>query len=351
MNYQLIIDDHIGLFGFSKSYVKQVLAGYANKHVDVKISSLGGDLDHGLDIRQQFLDHGDVTVYFSGFVASAATIIALGAKRICMSKHAFMLVHKCSNFVDAWGSYNADQMQELIDQLTQNKKENDKIDVVIAQLYADKCGKSISEILDILKREEWLTADEALEYGFIDEIVDAPDLQKQNFTHTLAAKFNRFGLPTEGLEPKQADSVLDKILSAIRSLQLKFSEPATQEPTKQIFDVMNFQFTNVAALLDIEALATSEDGKVDITADQMQAIENRIAELAQNLADRDNTIADRDNSISELTAQVDTLTAQVEALNAQPGDSTPDGVAEEDVTPENQINSSLSLFNNIKSIL
>lgn len=351
MNYNLIIDDHIGQYGFSKQYVKNVLANYTNKHVDVKISSLGGDLNHGLDIRQQFLDHGDVTVYFSGFVASAATIIALGANRICMSKHAFMLVHKCSNFVDAWGSYNADQMQELIDQLTANKKENDKIDVVIAQLYADKCGKSINEILDILKREEWLTADEALEYGFIDEIVDAPDLQKQNFTNTLAAKFNRFGLPTEGLEHKQVDSVLDKFISAIRSWQLKFSEPATQEPTNQIFDVMNFQFTNVAALLDIEALATSEDGKVDITADQMQAIENRIAELAQNLADRDNTIADRDNSISELTAQVDTLTAQVEALNAQPGDSTPDGVAEEDVTPENQINSSLSLFNNIKSIL
>lgn len=351
MNYNLIIDDYIGQYGFSKQYVKNVLANYTDKHVDVKISSLGGDLNHGLDIRQQFLDHGDVTVYFSGFVASAATIIALGAKRVCMSKHAFMLVHKCSNFVDAWGSYNADQMQVLIDQLTQNKKENDKIDVVIAQLYADKCGKSINDILDILKREEWLTADEALEYGFIDEIVDAPDLQKQNFTHTLAAKFNRIGLPTGGLEPKQDSSVLDKILSALRSLQLKFPEPATHEPTKQIFDVMNFHFSNVAALLAIEALATSGDGKVDITIDQMQAIENRFAELAQDLADRDNTIADRDKFIAELTNQVGTLTAQVEALNAQPGDSTPDGVTDNDVTPENKINSSLSLFNNIKSIL
>ena len=343
MNYQLIIDDHIGPFGFSKSYVKQVLAGYANKHVDVKISSLGGDLDHGLDIRQQFLDHGDVTVYFTGFVASAATIIALGAKRICMSKHAFMLVHKCSNFIDAWGSYNADQMQELIDQLTQNKKENDKLDVVIAQLYADKCGKSINEILDILKKEEWLTADEALEYGFIDEIVDTPDMQKTNFTAELAVKFNRIGLPTGGFEPKQQDnSVLDKILSAIRSLQQKFAEPAPQ-PSQPIFSVMDFNFTNVAALLDIEALATTEDGQVNITTDQMQAIENRIAELVQNLADRDNTIAERDSSIAELTAQID-------ALNKQPGDSTPEGVSDEE-TPDNSFNNSQSLFNSVKSIL
>ena len=343
MNYNLIIDDYIGQFGFSKSYVKQVLADYTDKHVDVKISSLGGDLNHGLDIRQQFLDHGDVTVYFSGFVASAATIIALGAKRICMSKHAFMLVHKCSNFIDAWGSYNADQMQELIDQLTQNKKENDKIDVVNAQLYADKCGKSINEILDILKKEEWLTADEALEYGFIDEIVDTPDMQKTNFTAELAVKFNRIGLPTGGFEPKQQDnSVLDKILSAIRSLQQKFAEPATQ-PSQPILSVMDFNFTNVAALLDIEALATTEDGQVNITTDQMQAIENRIAELVQNLADRDNTIAERDSSIAELTAQID-------ALNNQPGDSTPEGVTDEE-TPDNSFNNSQSLFNSVKSIL
>lgn len=343
MNYQLIIDDYIGQFGFSKSYVKQVLANYTDKHVDVKISSLGGDLNHGLDIRQQFLDHGDVTVYFSGFVASAATIIALGAKRICMSKHAFMLVHKCSNFIDAWGSYNADQMQELIDQLTQNKKENDKIDVVIAQLYADKCGKSINEILDILKKEEWLTADEALEYGFIDEIVDTPDMQKTNFTAELAVKFNRIGLPTGGFEPKQQDnSVLDKILSAIRSLQQKIAEPATH-PSQPIFSVMDFNFTNVAALLGIEALATTEDGQVNVTTDQMQAIENRIAELVQNLADRDNTIAERDSSITELTAQID-------ALNKQPGDSTSEGVSDNE-TPENSFNNSQSLFNSVKSIL
>lgn len=343
MNYDLIIDDYIGQFGFSKSYVRQELSSLSDKHIDVKISSLGGDLDHGLDIRQQFIDHGDVTVYFSGFVASAATILALGAKRICMSKYAFMLVHKCSNFIDAWGSYNADQMQELIEQLTANKKENDKIDVVIAQLYADKCGKSINEILDILKKEEWLTADEALEYGFIDEIVDTPDMQKQNLTPSLAVKFNRIGLPTAGLEARQDNSVLDKILSAIRTLQSKLAEVVHNEPIKN-FDVMNPDFKNVAAILNLEAVATSQDGKADISTDQMQVIENRISDFTQKISEMENTIAQRNKTIADLTAQID-------ALNNQPGDSTPEGVAETETTPENAFNSSLSLFNNIKSIL
>ena len=115
MRYQLTIDDYIGNWGYSKRYVRSVLSNYAGKHVDVKISSLGGDLNHALDIRKQFIDHGDVTVYLSGFVASAATVIAMGAKHVVIDEFAMFLVHKCSNFIDAWGSYNADQMQQLID--------------------------------------------------------------------------------------------------------------------------------------------------------------------------------------------------------------------------------------------
>ena len=34
------------------------------------------------------------------------------------------------------------------------------------------CKKKVDEILPILKEGRWLTAQEALEYGFIDEIID-----------------------------------------------------------------------------------------------------------------------------------------------------------------------------------
>ena len=165
MQYQLTIDDTIGRWGYSKQYVRNILAGYRGKHVDVRISSLGGDLDHGLDIRQQFVDHGDITVYITGFTASAATVIAMGAKKVCMSRYAMMLVHKCSNFIDAWGYYNADEMAALIESLEANKQENDRIDVVLATMYAAKCGKKIPDILDTLKAGRWLTASEALALG------------------------------------------------------------------------------------------------------------------------------------------------------------------------------------------
>lgn len=107
----------------------------------MRVSSLGGSVDDALDIRQQFLDHGNVTCYLYGYVASAATILATGAKKTCMSRYAFYLIHKVSNWVDAWGNYNADQIQQLIDDLKANKLENDKMDLVLANLYANKCKK------------------------------------------------------------------------------------------------------------------------------------------------------------------------------------------------------------------
>lgn len=46
-----------------------------------------------------------------------------------------------SNWVDAWGQYNADQIQQLIDELKENKLQNDKFDLVLANMYAAKCNK------------------------------------------------------------------------------------------------------------------------------------------------------------------------------------------------------------------
>ena len=53
--------------GYSKQYIRNQLAGLKGKPVNVRISSLGGAVDDGLDIRQQFIDHGDVTAYFVWF--------------------------------------------------------------------------------------------------------------------------------------------------------------------------------------------------------------------------------------------------------------------------------------------
>lgn len=335
MTYQVTIDDYIGRWGFSRQYMRQVLANFKGKHIDMRISSYGGDLGDGLDIRQQLIDHGDVTVYLTGFVASAATVIAMGASRICMSRYAMFLVHKCSNFVDAWGTYNADQMQQLIDDLSANKAENDRIDTVLAQMYAEKCGKKVDEILDVLKEGRWLTAQQALDYGFIDEITEESGESKINFTPELHRKFDMLNLPVDGIElPQQSGaaasadasavsadsepvSMLKRILNAVErwGKPKEKADDVTTDNNRQTVMNQITKFTAILAAVGIASFEADASGSVTLSDEQLQAIEDKLNALVSDVASRDNTIKERDNEITGLKAKV-------ENLRNLPGDET-----------------------------
>lgn len=345
MDYQLYLNTTIGFWNSSKTAVREVLAKHKNKPVNVLISSPGGLLDDGLDIMQQFKDHGDVTVYISGFTASAATVAAMGAKKIVMGKYSFFLVHKCSNFIDAWGSFNADQIQKLIEDLEANKKENDKIDVVLAQLYADRCGKPISEILDVLKEGKWLNATEALELGLIDEI--STEDKKQNLSLADKDRFVNMGLPVEQLNfgDDEAPSWFSRFLASFSG---KKKDSTTQEDngdnSNNNSTQMKKKFNSVGKVLGKEDFGTADDGTVAITGDEMQKVEDHVASLESTIADRDTTIAERDNSIAELKQQV-------ENLQKQPGDKS-DTIVDNDTDEVlATASSSKEMFNNIKGIL
>lgn len=320
MTYHLIIDYAIGIWGYSKQYVRNELAKLGNKPINVKISSLGGDLDHALDIRQQFIDHGNVTVYLSAFNASAATVIAMGAKRVVMSKYGAFMVHKCSNFIDAWGSYNADQMQQLIDELTENKKENDMIDVVLANLYAARCKKNVSEILAILKKGAWLSPEEALDLGFVDELSDSIDDKPVKVDMALSTKFNALGLSTEGLklETDEPDgSVMSKAGKALKSL---FSKTVDKEISVQLpnhASMKKYNFKSVEKLLKMDEITPDADGHVSVTAEEFESISGKLGSLESDLKTQTDAVAEKQ-------AKIDELTAQIKALQDAPGDETSD---------------------------
>ena len=307
MTYNINIDDYIGRWGYSKQYIRNQLAGLKGKPVNVRISSLGGSVEHGLDIRQQFLDHGDVTAYLYGLVASSATIAALGAKKVCISKYCMFLVHKVSNWVDAWGQMNADQIQELIDDLKENKLQNDKFDLVLAQMYANKCNKQIDEILDTLKAGRWLTAQEALEYGFVDEIIEDAKEDKVNLA-SFTDKLNVLGFPAL----PQMDNKEDKESGWFQRIMEKldaFSPLLKSENSTHLINlIMKKDYQKVNAILNVEGLEFDKDGKVTLTEAQVKALNEKVDALEKEASDKQ--------------AEVDDLTKQVDNLKKADGDNT-----------------------------
>ena len=326
MNYQIIIDDYIGDWWLDtdKASIRKKLEQYKGKHVDMKISSLGGSLDDGLDIRQQLLDHGDVTVYLSGFVASAATVIAMGAKEIKMGKYAFFLVHRCSNFVDIWRQVNANDIESIIADLQHLKDENEKIDRTLAAMYAARCkNHTEDELLSLLDKECWLTAQEALDWGFIDEVVDQPAEEAPAVTNAVATRFNALGLTLNGLEV-QPDRPgfgmkLQELLDGLRGIRDLLLDKKSNSETNQHNEVKSMKklisFLALAMVLSMDKFECEEGGTCQLTDEQLGQLDSKINELnSQHDADQQ-AIAERDTTIAELREQVANL-------QKAPGDET-----------------------------
>ncbi|HZK96907.1 MAG TPA: Clp protease ClpP [Prolixibacteraceae bacterium] len=191
----LIIDGPIGPYGYSKQLIRNELAGHSKDAVIVKISSLGGSVDDALSGYDQFVEHGNVTAELSAFVASAATILSLGAKTVRMNENSFYLIHKPMNSVDEWAFMNEDEIETLIKNLEAKKQDLAKITLQMALMYVKKTGKTIDEIINLMKKNCWLNAVEAKNWGFVDEVFTAAVAVNYFENHQMVAMINSNGFP------------------------------------------------------------------------------------------------------------------------------------------------------------
>lgn len=218
--YHISLKGYVGGYDFDRSTVDATLAKNEGKEVNVLIDSLGGSLATGLSISAAFRNHGKVNVHFVGLNSSAATIASLGAAHISIDAGAMYLVHQCSMAFFEWGCLNSAQFDTLIADCEKIKADLDKLDLNCAQLYARKCRKPTADLLALMKVGGWLTAKEALDWGFVDEITDLADEPAPKLTDSLASAMANAGMPIPNIPLAEQDreSAFGKFLSAITSI-------------------------------------------------------------------------------------------------------------------------------------
>ena len=59
----------------------------------------------------------------------------------------------------------------------------DKLDSHVAAMYAVRCSKPQADLLALMKTGGWLTASEAKEWGFVDDVTDYAEDIKPMMTH------------------------------------------------------------------------------------------------------------------------------------------------------------------------
>lgn len=133
-----------------------------NQPVALKLNSPGGDVFDGVAIYSTLKQHeGGVTVVIDGLAASIASVIAMAGKEIKMGEAAMMMIHK------PWtiSIGNADNLRKDADTL-------DKIQESIRTSYKSRVKDLSDEDLDkMMSDETWMTAEEAVVFGFADGII------------------------------------------------------------------------------------------------------------------------------------------------------------------------------------
>lgn len=304
-------------YGWQRSNVRYMLNKMQGKPVRCRITSPGGDVSEAIAIAKLFEDHGDVTVEFVGFSASAATFLAFGAKSIEMHDDALWLCHKCSIPVNVYGMLNSDKIDKTIEELKAKKNSTDVVDLVIAKKYLARCepkGKTLRDVLDLMAENKWLDAETALAWGFIDRVLTNGKKLTNEYREMMVENCVALKLPTPVFkteeEPKTED-VAERIINGIKSFFKPKEEPKT-EITNQHQSIMNKDFTTVNSLLGVEGFSVTDE-KVTLTVAQLKAINDKLGEAAANQAAVDDAVKALDG-LSDNIKNITGLTNKVNAV-------------------------------------
>ncbi|KAA2266198.1 ATP-dependent Clp protease proteolytic subunit [Solihabitans fulvus] len=133
------------------------------KDITLYINSPGGSVTAGMAIFDTMqLIEPDVATYAMGLAASMGQfLLSAGTpgKRYALP-HARILMHQPSAGVGGTAADIAIQA----DMLNKHKQE-------MAELIAEHTGQPVDKIIADFDRDRWFTAQEALEYGFVDKVV------------------------------------------------------------------------------------------------------------------------------------------------------------------------------------
>lgn len=133
--------------------------------ISVWLNSPGGDVFAASQIYTMLKEYaGKVSVRIDGLAASAASVIAMAGDEIIMSPVAMMMIHNPATVIFG----EAADLQSGIKMLSEVKES-------IINAYEQKTNLPRNKISNMMDAETWFSAQKAVELGFVDKILYAPE--------------------------------------------------------------------------------------------------------------------------------------------------------------------------------
>jgi ATP-dependent Clp protease protease subunit len=277
------------------------------EEINLVISSGGGSVTEGMGIADLIANYpNETTATGIGLVASIATVVLLSADNVKMTENAFMMIHRPWSYTMG----NADELEATAELL--DKMEAKLLDIYTASVYKRK-GKQKdleNKITQMMAAETWMTAQEALEFGFIDEIVKVGEknidlLPLQNslskFLNVPAAL-----LTNNKKDDDMGNSILEKIKNLLNAVDEKVEDVMTEE------EVITDEPKNDEVGDAIQML--KDNGYFVMSPEEMEAIHSKQKEEMESMYKKTD---EQKNSINEIETVLETLGKELVALRAQ----------------------------------
>ena len=298
----------------SMPYLKYKIDEANGASIDFTISSGGGSVTEGMGMADLISTYSNETTATGiGLVASIATVVLLAADKVKMTENSFLMIHR--PWSQAFG--NSDELEATAELL--DKMEEKLLDIYLSAVYKRKGEEKDlrKKIKKMMAAETWMTAQEALEFGFIDEIVktDEKKIDLLPLQNSLSKFIN---VPAALLiNNKKDENMGNSILEKIKNLLNHTDEVKVIEPTDEpIVEPVNVDELEVAMNV------LKEKGYTVLTAEEMNA-----------LTDKSN---EQTTSIKEIETVLETLGNELVALRAQvkKGVGLPSGGSQHEKTKE-----------------
>lgn len=272
--------------------IKDVMKGGAKKLL-LRINSPGGVCTESVAMRSILANAGfeEINIRIEGMCASAATDIAtLPGAHVAIAEGSEYMIH--NPWCYALG--NANELEHTIERLR-------NIEKMSRGFYMKRTGQAEEQIKDWMDAETWFTADQAVEYGFADEVLEA---EVKGETPAAACVTSRVMATMRNLYKAVPEQIAEKD-----------AEPAAPTPT------VSYEAPVAGASTEINQHEEEHDTMdiKDINVDQLRAENPALLEQIQQ-----NAVAAERARQDEIDALTDPgyeeLAAQAKANGTSPAD-------------------------------
>ncbi|MBU2897692.1 Clp protease ClpP [Vibrio hepatarius] len=185
---QLYIYGDIGGWDIEAIDLVKALQQIGDKDLMMRVQSYGGSVYEGLAMFNVIKAHKGKTIgVVDGLAASIATYMLMACDEIHMPENSTFMIHNPS--IGAWG-----EEDEIESALTQVKNAK----TTVSSAYVERSGRHLEDVLAAMAQETWFTAQQALEWGLIDKVIDSVDLTNC-FKESDASEIAKFKNAPESL--------------------------------------------------------------------------------------------------------------------------------------------------------